>query len=228
MEPHKSAGNLIGAVLSKGTVSKKQLIKNIVEKSGLSDAQAEAFLVAYNKTAEELILMGHDLPFGNLLYLHLGVRGVFDANGLPLEGKAPEFRINIVMQPALRKILGQVPYTTKRRGPKLPIPMVLEDISGQERNTVLTRGGIAKLFGDGLKFHPLMGDEGLYLVPVNAGEGVGVVKVTHFSHNKNTELDFQTPDGVQEGEAYYVEIRKRFPKTKILRAARLAEAVTIL
>ncbi len=211
--------------ISRSTVSNAQLLDFMVgDGGGISKPQAKAFYEAYAGTVSRLLLAGHNIPVGDLGYLHVTAKGVFDAEGKPVEGKELIFKINFLPKKSLKKLLADLPYTTIEAHDRQPRLNTVTDSITLNVNSVVTRGMSAKLNGKNLKFHPLVADEGLFFVPV---EGGAAVKVTQFLDNRDVRLTFNVPAELTEGTDYRLEARKRFNGCKTLRIGTLENTLSV-
>ncbi len=211
--------------LSRSTVSNAQLLDFMVgDGGGISKPQAKAFYEAYVGTVSRLLLAGHNIPVGDLGYLHVTAKGVFDQEGKSVEGKELVFKINFLPKKNIKKLLADLPYTITEAHDRQPRLNTVTDSITAAVNSVVTRGTAAKLNGKNLKFHPLVADEGLFFVPVDGGTEV---KVTKFLDNREVRLTFNVPDDLTEGASYRLEVRKRFRNGKTLRIGSLENTLSV-
>ncbi len=218
-------GRQTAHTISRSTVSNDQYIDFMVgDGGGISKPQAKAFYEAHAGTAHRLLLAGHNIPVGDLGYLRITAKGVFDDEGNPLEGKELLFRIKFLPKKSIRNLLATLPYTIVEPHDRQPRLRTVTDSITTAVNSIITRGMAAKLNGQHLKFNPLMDDEGLFFIPIDGGTEI---KTTCFLDNREIRLTFNTPNDLTQGSTYRLEVRKRFRNCKVLRIGTLEKTLRV-
>jgi hypothetical protein len=160
-----------------------------------------------------------NLPVANFL---LSIKGVF--NGTDDSFDPSRHLIDVSINPPsslLEKIRKNA--TVAKEEAKQNVPNLLEyiDYGSEERNSILTPGGIGQIRGHRLKFDADDDTQGIFFVAEDGAE----TKSTMVSRNKPADLMFLVPNDLTAGE-YTLEVRSNMG-TNELRIGRLTRPLSV-
>ncbi len=142
------------------------------------------------------------------------VRGTQDAKGDWINGPITGLRLRIMdeLNTLFQRQVVLEPIDTRTI---IPVINAVEDAISGSVNATLTRGGFIGIHGKHLKFHPLMGDEGVYFIKDDGTE----IKALRYLDNKATRLTVEVPQDLEPGQNCMLVVRMRMNSNKALRCS---------
>ncbi len=142
------------------------------------------------------------------------VHGTQDAKGDWVNGPITGLRMRVLeeLSTTFKRQVVLEPIDTQTI---IPTINAVEDAISGTVNDALTRGGFIAVHGKRLKFHPLVGDEGVYFVKADGTE----VKALRYLDNKATRLTVEVPKELEADETCMLVVRMRMNRNKALRCS---------
>jgi len=181
---------LVAQVYSVGTLDEEELIRRVsAAGTTVSESDTRAVFANLKKLLREAILDGFNVNIG-LGTFSTRIKGVFEDYTDRFDPNRHE--INIVFRTA-RWLVKDV--RNQARTHKIP-PHEMQpnlssflDVVTKQRNSIMTPGGIGRIYGSRLKFDPTDPDQGLYIL----GENRGVLRVKVIAENRPHKIIFLIP-----------------------------------
>ncbi len=223
-EEHQAQGILIAKSSTALRIDKETFIQEIIRQGTTArKADVEAVLANLGVAIAALCGRGESVTIPGFGIITPRVCGTMNAQREWINKPKPHIgiRFDTALEAAFQSCvqLEEIEPVTIR-----PIIHNVQDVNTGTANDKLSTGGMVGVMGKHLKFHPLMGDEGIFLVPVAEGEAV---KVLRYLDNRPTRLTFEVPAGLNPGDAYTLEVRSRKTGCKTLRTSDYATHFTV-
>lgn len=220
--PLTAADDYVANVTSSRTADLDAVIDRMVSQ-GSSITRADILSVFENFEAalEGLLSEGANviLPFANF---SSSIKGIFDGPGDNFDPTrhqvVPNLQAGVKLRHAYRQNMA-----VQKQEPTVVLPSLLEylDINTGERNTVITKGGMAQVTGHRLKFDRTDALQGIFLID----EQNNPIAITIIGENKPSRLMFMMPPDLPSGE-YTLEVRTKINSDR-LRSGRLEKQLTV-
>ncbi len=184
-------------------------------------------VIAIFETARQVVLSycndGIGIRIPDFLDILPAVGGTQNVKGEWIKG--PHKRLHVHMAKSLVA-------TFRQEATLEPIPAVtiapvidaIEDPHSGTINTTLSVGRSVAIIGNYLKFHPLMGDEGVFFVK---SDGM-MVRATRYLDNKPQRLTFEVPDELKDEGSCTLEVRMRHERNKALRITVYSQVLNLV
>lgn len=190
-------------VISTRTVELQGVVDRMVERgSTVTKADILSVLEDFERALEGLLLEGVNvnLPFANF---SSSIKGVFDSASDSFD--ATRHQVVPVVNPGreLRAVYRQGVSVQKQETVAVA-PSLIDfiDLNTNERNSVLTPGGLGQISGNRLKFDPSDEQQGIFFVAADGTQ----TRVSVVGQNKPSTLIFLIPPELASGE-YRLEVR---------------------
>lgn len=184
-----------------GTLNFNDIIENIARPgTGITRAEAVGVLTRLQEVITDGLKDGYNinLPFANF---GIGIKGNFRSKDDVFNGK--RHKVVPYTEPG-KELLDSFSIVETHKKPyhaKAPSLFGIHDTTSGLHNTCLTPKGIAVINGKNLKFDPTDEKQGIFLTGCN-----GTIRVSLVASIRQTELLFQVPEELQEGE-YQLSVR---------------------
>ena len=189
-----------------GTMDLDGVINRMMQRgSTITKADALAVLQEYHLAIETLLLEGFTVKTPSANY-GLSIKGVFKGQGDHFDATRHRVEGTVNLNRQLRRTLREKVQVQKQETAK-PRPRLLEyrDLNSDERNSILTAGGMGRVTGHRLKFDATDSQQGIFFI---ASDGTAS-RVDIVGKNKPAELMFLVPSSLTSGE-YTLEVRAAF------------------
>ena len=193
-------------VIANRTADMDAVIDRMVQSgSTITRADIVSVLEEFQAALESLLAEGASvvLPFTQY---SCSIKGIF--TGPTDSFSANRHQLCPVTAPGKRlRKLYQSGLPTEKITPAPATPQLLEylDVSSNERNSILTPGGMGQILGTHLKVDPKDRQEGIFLIAEDGTES----QISTLGQNKPASLIFLLPNALAAGE-YTLEVRAKF------------------
>lgn len=188
-----------GKVITNSSVDEDDLIKMAVKRrTDISPTTMKASLELLKNMAIERLLNGDHVKFG-LGFFYLDVKGLFLGDNASWD--STKHRLVVKVLPT-----GEVKVSVKEANVKVrgmatvgTVINTVTDVTTQEVNTVLTRGGGVNLTGSKMRIAGDKDEIGIYLVNNETQDEV-LIQMTSVLTNDPSKISFILPHNIEEGE----------------------------
>jgi hypothetical protein len=177
-----------------------RILKNNV---GISESELLAVLDQEQKAIKEFLENGYKVDTG-MVVIRPTIKGVFhSATEVFTKGKH-ELRIRITPKSALKAVLDKLTLVKVVGSKATPVIVAFDDMISKTRNSTVTPGKTAKIFGDKLKFDGEDTEQGIFFIN---NKGVAT-RVAEYVETGIKKLIFNIPQGLPKGN-YTLEVRTK-------------------
>ncbi len=219
----QAAGISVITSSMKFRLSETEFYEQVTQRNG---KLKKSDVIAIFETARQVVLAycndGVGIRIPDFLDILPVVGGTQDVKGDWLKGphKRLHTRVSKKLLTAFQQEAAIEPIPTVTIAPVID---AVEDAHSGAINTTLTVGRSAAIIGNHLKFHPLMGDEGVFLLK----EDGTAIRATHYLDNKPQRLTFEVPDELKDAGTCTLEVRMRNLRNKALRVTAHPQTFTL-
>lgn len=210
-------------VASLGVVDEAQIIDDMLGMGTTLDRpDLEGTLRLYHRAIQQRLIGGFQVATPSSRY-SLSLRGVFDGSEDSYDPARHQIDVAVNTGGELREFIRKnIDLEKDATREVTPQPKDYIDIaSGDERNSILTPGGMGRLAGVFLKFDPTDEAQGVFFIQ----DGTAT-RVTQVGRNKPGELLFVVPDSLTAGD-YTLEVRTSLSTPDDLKRGRLSHTLTV-
>lgn len=221
----RAKGRKIPLLKSNGTLGTAALVERMASGGSVSQAQASAFLHRLLEVMGEALLGGQRVQLGRLGILEMHAQGLFEADGRPVTGKKPTVELGFRPSKEVKKLLKDFGYEVVEASTREPQLEYVHNTEDGRPVKSLVPGELYCAAGRLLTYKASAADEGLFLVQGNRF-GAGV-KIKKMSMSDSRKVAFRLPNDTKPGN-YWLELRRRFPRSEHIRVARLEIVISEL
>jgi len=206
-DPH----DYLARVVSSSTAEMEDVIDRMIEQgSTVVKADILSVLEDYHTAIENMVLEGVHVLTPGANY-GASIKGIFNGQDDTFDPSRHQVRASVSPGSRFRKAMDERAQPSKQEA-VLPRPSLLEftDLNSEERNSVLTPGGMGKMVGHRLKFDAEDPAQGIFFLAAEGGE----TRVAVVGRNKPAELMFMIPADLAAGD-YTLEVRAGFGEEEI-------------
>lgn len=200
-----------------GSADRAAIVRRMVQQgSTTTEGDIAAVMEDMGKAIQALLLEGYRVNIG-ICEFYLRISGRF--NGPTDSFDSSRHQVGVVATAGRRLRNAVRRNATVRKVETVlpaPSPLAFVDLASGQTDGAITPGSIGTVNGSRLKFDPTRPDEGIYLVPADAGPAIRVDSV---ERNRPRQLVFLVPAGLS-GD-YTLEVRARVRGGAELRTGRL-------
>lgn len=226
-DEQKASGEKIPITAHRGRITVDDLSEQIVNQGSLvRRPDVRAVLDNVGKAAQVSLCKGDAVSIDGLGIIDLKIGGVVNPDGTWKKGPFiyPVMRFEKTFCEQIQSLTRIEIIPTRVLVPEI---YAVTDGASQKENSVITPGGLGGITGTGLKIHPTISDEGVYLVKSDE-PGAIPIKIGAFLWMKSTELSFAWPLELESGASYGLEVRARIAGGKNLRTSNWQNTLTVL
>lgn len=212
----------VASVVAARSMTLDDIISEMISRgSTVTRAEALSVLEEYSLAVKALLCRGHrvNTPLHNF---RLSIQGVFEDEDAPFEPGRHRVRVNISPGQYLRDIGPLVTLERVSLGRVIPEPLRFRDMVTDQRNSVVTPGGLGRLTGKRLKYDEADPAQGIFFIDDDSAE----TRVEVFENNTPRKLAFLIPSTLAAG-TYRLEVRAELFDTGVLRTGVLAYPLTV-
>ena len=221
----RASGKFIAQVQVRGSLGFAEMADRMIDQ-GSSITKPDILAVFENLATalETAMLQGYRVNFGGLFDMFPSVSGTFEGITAAFNPTANSVDVRARCGSRIRNsVMAKASVERVHLHKPAPMPLEFSDLATGEANGQLTPGHIGTLSGMRLKFNGEAADEGVFLIPVVAGDAV---RVTSFQRNQPKELVFLIPP-LAAGTSYRLEVRARMNGSEDLRSGVLNTALAV-
>jgi hypothetical protein len=210
-----------GRVQPASTVDFAGLVDRVADsQTSVAKSDVLGVLEDYHRIIEKLLLDGIQVVTPHVRY-HISIRGTFVDQADNFDSVRHQLGTRVSAGVRLRRALRDAQLERVVVDPPHPQVLTYVDLTGEDRNTVLTPGGPGRLIGRNLQFDPADPEQGIFFLDAAAAE----TRVATVSWNKERNVIFTVP-ALAAGE-YTLEVRAIMNDNHSLRTGKLDAVLTV-
>jgi hypothetical protein len=193
-----------GELELQGCKNLKDIVDRILKNNvGISESELLAVLDQEQKAIKEFLENGYKVDTG-LLTIRPTIKGVFHtATEVFTKGKH-ELKVRISPKSTLKAVVDKLNLVKVVGSKATPVVVAFDDMISKTRNSTVTPGKTAKIFGDKLKFDGEDNEQGIFFIN-NKG---AATRVAEYVETGNKKLIFNIPQALPKG-SYTLEVRTK-------------------
>lgn len=188
----------------------------------LSKAATLGVLEMFFSAIERLVLMGANVTTP-LVNVHASIAGLFRGHDDRFDRRRHRIEVRVTPGARLRRTVRRYARAERiaPRGQPQPYPAFFEDIESGEKDSILTPGGLGRLYGARLKFDPADPRQGVFFIAADKS----ATRAGSAAENHPQQLIFLIPP--LPAGAYTLEVRNLAEDSSDLRRGTLGCTLTV-